>query len=243
VVAFGVQPRRRRGGEKRDVLAAVAVTADLDCPDGAALRRALASLAALPPYTTLVHSGHGLHAYWALRSPRTVAGPDSAAAAERFEKLGQAVADRLGADHTWDLARVLRVPGTLNVKPGRPLAWCWVLELAPAVRYELAELEAAVPPRPRPVAAPPQGPRPMPRRLSPRMRRLIQTGNDGSYPSRSEADFAVACALVRAGYSDEEIVAVFAGHPQGIGQKYAERGDRYLRCVIRGAQAKIGLAS
>ena len=75
------------------------------------------------------------------------------------------------------------------------------------------------------------------------MARLIREGNDGTYPGRSEADFAIACCLVRARYADPEIASVFAQHPRGIGQKYAERGEPYLRCVIRGARQTTGAAS
>lgn len=35
----------------------------------------------------------------------------------------------------------------------------------------------------------------------------------------------MACCLVRAGSRDAEIASVFAEHPHGIGQKYAERGE------------------
>ena len=243
IVTFGVQPRRRTGGQKKDVLAAVAVTADLDCAEAAAREAARSKLRAFPlPYSALVSSGHGLHAYWLLRTPLPVQGPDGPANAARYESVAQRLAEHLGADHTWDLPRVLRVPGSLNAKPGRPVVRSRLQELAADVRYDLTQFEAALPPQRLPQAAGLRGFR-LKRGLSPRMQQLILLGNDGSYPSRSEADFAVACHLVRAGYSDAEIASLFAEHPGGIGQKYSERGDPYLRCVLRGARTKTGAAS
>ncbi len=243
VVAFGVQPRCRKGGERRDILAAVALTVDLDAPDEtarAAARERLEGFAL--PYSALVCSGHGLHAYWLLKAPLPVQGVDGPANAARYELVAQRLAARLGADHCWDLPRILRVPGTRNSKPGRPPVRSRVLELAPDVRYDLAQLEAALPPRPRPRLDVSRfsGLR-LQRRLSPRMQRVIREGRSADpvrYPTRSEADFAVVCAMMRAGFSDDEIVAVFAAHPHGVGEKYAERGWIYLRCVIRGARRR-----
>ena len=237
LVAYGVQPRWRQGGKRQDVWAAVALVADLDCADEESRARAEAKLYAFElPYSALVCSGHGLHVYWFLRSPLVMTGRAGAANQSRFEMVARRLAEHLGADHTWDLPRVLRVPGTMNIKPGRPPIRSRLIELAPDVRYDLDEIQAVLPkpaPARRWVAAPSQAPR-----LSARMERLIAEGNDGTYPSRSEADFAVACTLVRAGYGDEEIRSVFEQHPQGIGQKYAERGWTYLRCVIRGARSR-----
>lgn len=242
-ITFGVQPRCRQGGQKGDVLAAVALTADLDCADAAARQSARARLRAFRlPYSALVQSGHGLHAYWLLHEPLPVQGPDGPANAARYEAVARRLAGHLGADHTWDLPRVLRVPGSLNCKPGRPAVRSRLSELAPDVRHNLAEFGAALPPQPRPGISP-LGRFRLGRNLSPRMQRLIREGNDGTYPSRSEADFAVACCLIRAGYTDAAIGSVFAQHPQGIGQKYAERGDPYLRCVIAGARRIAGMAS
>jgi len=243
IVTFGVQPRRRKGGEKRDVLAVVALTVDMDCPDEATRDSAREKLEAFRlPYSALVSSGHGLHAYWLLGAPLPVQGPAGPANAARYESVAQRLARRLGADHTWDLPRVLRVPGSLNGKPGRPAVRSQLLELAPGVRYDLARFAAALPPQPRKDLSGLRGFR-LSRSLSPQTEGLIREGNDGTYPSRSEADFAVACYLVRAGHTDAEIASVFAQHPRGIGQKYEARGDPYLRCVIRGARQSVGAAS
>lgn len=73
--------------------------------------------------------------------------------------------------------------------------------------------------------------------LAPRIQVLIRHGNDGTYPSRSEADLAVAGALVRAGWTGRDIQTVFDEYP--IGEKYREKGPmgglQYLQRTIERA--------
>jgi len=237
-VGFGLQPRRRMRGKADDVLSVVTFAADFDddkTPGGRG--GALDRIHAFPlPFSALVDSGHGLHAYWLLNRPVPI---QAQADRSRCEAAARRLVTHLRADATWDLARVLRVPGTLNSK-GAPVR-SRLLELAPDVRYDLPQFEAVLPAQQRLTV---QRSRPTRREgsLSPRVERLIRGGNDGMYPSRSEADFAVVCALVRAGYSDGEIIDVFASHPDGIGQKFLERGERYLSRTITAAR-RVAIAS
>ena len=65
----------------------------------------------------------------------------------RVELLNQRLGLAVGGDTVWDRARILRLPGFLNVKkehPEHPRAF--LLELNPDLRYSLEELEAALPP-------------------------------------------------------------------------------------------------
>jgi len=84
---------------------------------------ALALVAELPlEPTVLVHSGHGLQAWWCFREPWTLDNDEerqaAATLARRWLATVQAYAARNGwkIDATADLARVLRVPGTTNWK-------------------------------------------------------------------------------------------------------------------------------
>ena len=95
-------------------------------PDEAAARGILARILARP--SILVHSGHGLHPYWRLREPWVLDSPQeaqrAAAFTRRFVATLQAAAQDAGGwtlDSVGDLARILRVPGTVNRKNGENL--------------------------------------------------------------------------------------------------------------------------
>ncbi len=130
-------PNRVRGGEAT-VTAVPAIWADIDVagpghasnalpPDRAA---ALALLAAVPhPPSILISTGGGFHAYWLLKEPWVVETEDDRRDARRLVARVQwalqqeAQARGWSLDHTADLARVMRVPGTFNHKRsnrGRP---------------------------------------------------------------------------------------------------------------------------
>lgn len=82
-------------------------------------------------------------------------------------------------------------------------------------------------------------------KLSQRMRELIAAGNAGCgepYPSRSEADFAVAIAMLGMNFEEEAIKSVFRDPANGISEKYLERGsygDYYLDRTIREARKRV----
>lgn len=75
-------------------------------------------------------------------------------------------------------------------------------------------------------------------RVSPRIRALILAGVDGRYPSRSEAVFAVAQALIHAGQPDAMIAAVLMDARYGISAKPRELGRRWLTRELARARAK-----
>jgi len=70
----------------------------------------------------LVESGHGLHAYWIFENPVSLRD------ATNYQAMLKALQDRLGSDPFHDLPRIMRVPGTMNLKdPGNPVP-CQILE-------------------------------------------------------------------------------------------------------------------
>jgi hypothetical protein len=110
----------------------------------------------LPP-SLLVYSGHGLQPRWLLTRPWLFAGPDDRAAAAALVAAWQAQLRRLAAGHGWtldstqDLARVLRLPGTINWRADPVAVTC---DLPAEVRrYDPADLRAALD-----AAAPPPSP-------------------------------------------------------------------------------------
>lgn len=120
---------------------------DLDCGDGkgypdkaSALKALMAS--PLPAFSTLVDSGNGLHVYWKLTEPVPV--EEWKRVAEHFKRA--CIVMPLHADHaiTADTARILRVPGTHNLKDPdhpRPVK----LLKRSDVRYSIGEFQAALP--------------------------------------------------------------------------------------------------
>jgi hypothetical protein len=94
----------------------------------------------LPP-TILVDSGHGLHAYWLFKEPWMFETEDerqqAASLMRRFVLSFKYHAAVRGwaMDSVFDLARVLRVPGTLNTKPGAEQMLCSVRDADYERRY------------------------------------------------------------------------------------------------------------
>jgi hypothetical protein len=78
------------------------------------------------PPTLLVRSGNGLHAWWLFKEPWIFEGADEREEAAKLLRRWQALLRIRAAskgwslDHTHDLARVLRLPGTLNYKTDPP---------------------------------------------------------------------------------------------------------------------------
>lgn len=88
----------------------------------------------------IIWSGGGLHIYWLLDAPFAL---DSDAARERAILAQRAIVAYIGGDiAVHDLARVLRVPGSINHKPERGGAVCAIRHWQPDDVSTLDELEA-----------------------------------------------------------------------------------------------------
>ena len=125
-----------------DIVALPGLWLDMDVADGGHKKKALPEtqdqalemLFSMPlPPSIVVHSGGGLQGWWlldepalllrpgeAMHSERMVPHEEGAALSERWTKHLIALCGRRGwtADSTHDLARVMRLPGTWNVKLG-----------------------------------------------------------------------------------------------------------------------------
>lgn len=119
---------------------------DLDVPYAAMTTAGL-----LVP-TLIVDSGHGWYPLWILDPPAVVLDPAKRA---EFQQVAAAVdaamatgMRAIGYHHdmgTVDLARVLRIPGTINAKPGCPTVPVRVIEEADTgVLYTLADIAESV---------------------------------------------------------------------------------------------------
>ena len=91
--------------------------------------------------TILVHSGHGLHAYWLFKEPWIFETEDERVlAADMLRKFVlsfkyHAALRGWKLDSVFDLARVLRVPGSINHKVPRMPMTCRVISIKSDIRY------------------------------------------------------------------------------------------------------------
>jgi hypothetical protein len=145
---LGLQPTKLPGqqrGLQQHVIAIPGIWLDLDTmaghsggngkvypPDKEAAASILDGLPARPCW--LIDSGNGLHAYWRFKEPWYFSHQAENLAAQRASKGWEVLARKAAAAKGWtvdacaDLARVMRLPGTVNRKDGLPDAPCVVLE-------------------------------------------------------------------------------------------------------------------
>ncbi|RJR43992.1 MAG: hypothetical protein C4576_13810 [Desulfobacteraceae bacterium] len=249
-VYFGVNPRTGGAGKKENVHYLTSFHAEVDygkdghkkAPGHATREEALEAIKAFEPKPTIVnHSGGGFHCYWVLNSPLKVAD----VGVEKLESINRALSDKLGGDRgTQNLDRVLRVPGTYNFKlTDNPRKVDLVWNDGP--QCDQSEFEFLVDagkdikvPNPDPKESSTMNSPSVSNKIqvSDKVKKLIRNGNDGTYPSRSEADMAVVSELVRKGGDFENIKKVFQKYP--IGQKYRQHAspDQYLKHTIETAK-------
>lgn len=116
-----------------------------DLPPTFADARGLIDAFTLPP-AVVVHSGYGLQAWWLFKEPWVFEGPADRRRAQvlarRFGATLQAHAGERGwsIDDTSDLARLLRLPGTVNGKLAREVP-VRIIEWRPDRRHEPSEFE------------------------------------------------------------------------------------------------------
>lgn len=242
-VFAGVNPRNQFDGHEHSVAASVALFLDFDPGkhDVDAGLKLLAAQGILPSIT--VCSGNGAHAYFLLSCPIETATAKPVAA-----RLCKAtVSDCVG-----NVNRIARLAGSVNWKNDAP-KWAHLTGIWPDRRYTIEQITYALDKAgaPRVFATPPCAPR-QPQnptddikellvRLPPHPHEIVHAGERNIYSagqvSRSEADFFVVCALVRADATDDQIQWIYDNMP--IGElKYNQpgAGQRYLNRTIEKAR-------
>lgn len=212
-VYFGVNPRSRTEGTNDAVVHVVTVAADVDFAKQLKkfkdADRYLTDYG-IPP-SAIVHTGHGVHAYWFLEEP-VEASPEFKDQRREFIKLA-------GSDAVQDEARVLRVPGSRNFKD-KTYTVVEILELNPNRRYPSTIFQKVS-------------------RLSPKVRRVLFTGNQTGFRSRSERDWSIVREMVECGFTDEEITLCF--HYSKANVRYMERWPTLLHYDIERAREQLSL--
>lgn len=187
-------------------------------------------LNALPSRPSLlVDSGFGLQPYWILREPLFLNEPDDRAAAETLLARYRQHRDRVAALRGWrldavhDLARVLRLPGTRNVKNPDAVREVRILE-SNALRYNVTELLDALPPLEIETPVPSTGP------ALTGAARTVQAGalaraarRQALGIGRNPAGFWLACQLRDAGLTADEALEVGADYVSWVDLNWPDR--------------------
>ncbi len=134
-VHFGAGTRMRQSGTKDDVQEIPGLWADCDTPEAVA---ALDTFTFPPTLVTETSLGRE-QALWLFKEPLLIEGDSTIAAVEGTLR---GIAANLGSDPAvCDLPRILRVPGTMNVKPDRNAPCRLLRDDGP--RYDLADFTGA----------------------------------------------------------------------------------------------------
>lgn len=241
-VYCGVCPRAGEAGKSADIRVARSLWSDLD-HIGPAEAVAVVKRKRMPAPTLVVDSGHGTHLYWRLIEAVTFASDDDRAA---FQAIVAGVGKQIGGDHTHDLARLLRLPGTWNCKRF-PWPRCEVQAhlSSPSARYPLDEFKkytvplkkSAKPPVTRRGGSPAVSPAATWAGLTPRQRETAQAAIERSAEAppgtRSEVDYGTLVWLAKLGLSGDDAWE----RVQDVG-KFSTDGERYFwRTWGRAAEA------
>jgi hypothetical protein len=247
-VYVSVNPRVGKGGKKQHVHYVSSFHVEVDYgkdghkkpPEHESYDQALESIQKFKLQPTIInHSGGGFHLYWILNQPLNV----KDFGIDNIELINKTLLVKLGGDPgTHDISRVLRVLGTFNFKvENNPREVTTVADGGP--KYNFDDFSEFMQPTDEPEKKSDQkrtvksdqaitsnwDQKVSTLPVSDHMKYLITTGNDGTYPSRSEADQAVITALVNKGISEAEIKHIFENYR--IGEKYREHKskDKYLK--------------
>jgi hypothetical protein len=176
-------------------------------------RRIIDRLMAFQPApSVIIDSGGGGQAFWPLKEP--VAIKDDF---ERYEAINKQLENALGGDHCFNIDRIMRLPGTINIPnkkkraKGRQPALASIVEADWGRLYSPEDLEAAPSEtHPRGDGDNPSAPDIDTLPVSARIKNLIRGVGDPEHPykSRSEEVFAVLIAMASSGCSDEQMEAV-----------------------------------
>ena len=269
-LGLGIRRRRpqnnRTRGKADDIIGIPGLWLDLDYDSPGAHKvkyplppteDAALSLLDAAPYkpSLIVHSGHGFQVYWLFKELTYFDSPADREAFGRLCRGWQQLFQQAGRDRIWhvdstaDLTRVLRIPGTRNLKTDE--AREVVVRETNGLRYNPSDFsDFAQPDIPVPMPAPRISPpsnghldlRSL--RVSPRIKYLIQHGDSiGQYPSRSEALFAVILALFAAGYDDADIARLCLLETHGISELPREKGHTWLAQELKRARHKANGAA
>lgn len=219
------------------------------------------------PPTAIVYSGGGYQGYWALTEPLSVNG--DVATAEDLKLYNLQLERVFGGDNCHDVSRIMRIPGTINVPDakkaakGRPAALAQVVEWNADRVYPIGQFTKAAPGD----VAPPSaivGAKSKPGKIMVDRANVRPVTADelralglaeewidkagrvyadpkikDAYPSRSEHQMAVTCAMVRAKLPPEVIYSVITDKAWGVSESVREKGHAYAERQVQRSAEKV----
>lgn len=238
-VYFSVSTRKCKSGKEEDVLHVPGLWLDID-PKHATYEEAMQVVKSLPtPPTATVSSGNGIHAYFKFNEPFEVVDDHSF---KFIKELSLKLHTFAKADNTADLARLLRVPNSMNVKNLMDVKLCSLVEFTGATysldsftylddveiktvskTLETIEIEELSPVEIDALQVPFT------------IKSLIVNGPEEG-EDRSKKIFHVVIELLKAQHTPEEIAFVLLNDEWAIGEKISDRHHaaklQYIERVI-----------
>lgn len=163
--------------------------------------------------------------------------------AQHAQDVLAGVANACGGDHTTDLARLLRIPGTFNRKDqrnGREPVPTVLVECEPTRRYCFADFERFASPSPETERVKKITSMPLPKVRKPsaakgdKLAELVAACAIAPAGSRSETDFSLCCYAIKNGIDKEQVW----GSVEQVG-KFAEKGRRYFDVTWENAEFEV----
>jgi hypothetical protein len=264
-----------------DVAGITAIYADIDVagdghkkaglPETLEDARKIADEMPCGPPSMIVHSGHGLQAYWVFKEPWLLPNSEENLKAQTFSKrFGDTLKARAAfygytIDSVFDLARVLRIPGTRNCKIKGAEVWAKIIECNPDIRYSRADLDKHMVPGDEsatggdkaeslapvvtdhvildPRAEPPAEKFDQLRQVDPEFLQVWEKAR--AFESASEYDQSLANRAARVNWEDQEITNLIIAwrrkHKEGLSE-IIKRPDKIRRTIAK-ARAWVGSIS
>lgn len=154
--------------------------------------------------------------------------------AERVQNILKGIALQVGGDHTTDLSRLLRLPGSMNRKDARngkaPIP-TELLVCEPDRRYSFKDFERF---EVKDGPTKPTTPSRSRKFRSKHLDRLIKAAAKASPGERSEKDFAVCCCAIQKGFSSDQVWDLVKDV-----NKFKEMGREYFETTWSNALAHV----
>jgi hypothetical protein len=168
-----------------------------------------------PKPSVIIFSGGGYQGFWLMAEPVEVEGPEGIA---KIESYNRGLEKKLGGDHCFNVDRIMRLPGTVNVpdakkiSKGRTAALAYVVDADWDAIYSLDAFVPWTAEKTKSTKAPKKSSK-TEADDNDWVERVLANGPDHegvrSYGNdRSKALWAVCCALIRRNHTVDEIVAL-----------------------------------